>query len=65
VASSAPAIGDYIRAENIPAPAASTRGLDVYLVNHNEYAANRGVQGMLPYVRIIGRDMQPGSSNIE
>ncbi len=65
VASSAPAIGDYIRAENIPAPAASMRGLDVYLVNHNEYAANRGVQGMLPYVRIIGRDMQPGSSNTE
>jgi len=28
--------------------------LDVYLVNHNEYAVNRG---MLPYVRLVGHDM--------
>ena len=25
-----------------------------YLVNHNEYAASRGVQGVMPYVRIVG-----------
>ncbi len=25
-----------------------------YLVNHNEFAANAGMQGMLPYVRIVG-----------
>jgi negative regulator of sigma E activity len=27
-----------------------------YLVNHNEYAASRGVQGVMPYVRIVGHD---------
>jgi sigma-E factor negative regulatory protein RseA len=25
-----------------------------YLVNHNEYAASRSVQGVMPYVRIVG-----------
>ena len=30
------------------------QSLDVYLVNHNEYAVNRG---MLPYVRLVGHDM--------
>ncbi len=25
-----------------------------YLVNHSEYAASRGVQGVMPYVRIVG-----------
>ena len=28
--------------------------LSGYLVNHNEYAASRGVQGVMPYVRIVG-----------
>lgn len=28
--------------------------MDAYLVNHNEYAASRGVQGVMPYVRIVG-----------
>lgn len=27
-----------------------------YLVNHNEYAASHGVQGVMPYVRIVGHD---------
>ena len=27
-----------------------------YLVNHNEYAASRGVQGVMPYVRIVGHE---------
>lgn len=56
---SAPAVDSYIRAENAPRPVAPARGLDVYLVNHNEFAVNRNVQGMLPYVRIVGQDMQP------
>ena len=30
------------------------RRLSGYLVNHNEYAASRGVQGVMPYVRIVG-----------
>lgn len=30
--------------------------LSGYLVNHNEYAASRGVQGVMPYVRIVGFD---------
>ena len=68
VMASSPTIDNYIRAENVPAPAAPSaraRGLDVYLVNHNEYAVNRGVQGMLPYVRIVGQDPQPGGGNTE
>jgi sigma-E factor negative regulatory protein RseA len=65
VVASAPGVNDYIRAGTAPPPVAqrsSARGLDVYLVNHNEYAANRGMQGMLPYVRIVGQDLQPDSS---
>ena len=31
--------------------------LDIYLVNHNEFAVNRGMQGMLPYVHLVGHDM--------
>ena len=30
--------------------------LSGYLMNHNEYAASRGVQGVMPYVRIVGYD---------
>lgn len=30
--------------------------LSGYLVNHNEYAASHGVQGVMPYVRIVGFD---------
>ncbi len=56
---SAPGADNYIRAENAPAPAVPARGLDVYLVNHNEFAVTRGMQGMLPYVRIVGQDQQP------
>lgn len=56
----APTVDSYIRAENAPAPVVPARGLDVYLVNHNEFAVNRGMQGMLPYVRIVGQDVQPG-----
>ena len=33
------------------------QSLDAYLVNHNEFAVNRGMQGMLPYVRLVGHDM--------
>jgi sigma-E factor negative regulatory protein RseA len=28
--------------------------LTPYLVNHNEFSSNRGMQGVLPYVRIVG-----------
>jgi len=30
--------------------------LSGYLVNHSEYAASRAVQGVMPYVRIVGFD---------
>lgn len=30
--------------------------LSGYLVNHSEYAASRGVQGVMPHVRIVGFD---------
>ncbi len=43
--------GDWDRIE----PRVAKR-LDDYLVNHNEFAASRGVQGVMPYVRIVGFD---------
>jgi len=49
--------GTYLRADIPPPPAPLAEGLDVYLVNHNEYAVNRSMQGMLPYVRLVGQDM--------
>jgi sigma-E factor negative regulatory protein RseA len=33
--------------------------LSGYLVNHNEYAASRGVQGVMPYARVVGFDNDP------
>jgi sigma-E factor negative regulatory protein RseA len=69
----APAAGSFIRPENVAnvadvttrvEPAASTRDLDVYLVNHNEYSVNGGMQGMLPYVRIVGQDPQAGNGSL-
>jgi negative regulator of sigma E activity len=38
----------------------AAQGLDVYLVNHNEYAVNRG---MLPYVRLVGHEMNVESKD--
>jgi len=54
---SAPVTQDYLRADVRPLPASSPQApqsLDAYLVNHNEYAVNRG---MLPYVRLVGHEM--------
>ena len=54
---SAPVAQDYLRADIRPLPASSPQApqsLDAYLVNHNEYAVNRG---MLPYVRLVGHEM--------
>ena len=45
-----------------PAPTATPRTnrlnsrLNNYLINYNEYHANSGMQGMLPYVRIVAHD---------
>ena len=56
----APAATDYIRAEGQTVAAApAARDLDAYLVNHNEFVINRGMQGMLPYVRFVGQGTQP------
>jgi sigma-E factor negative regulatory protein RseA len=54
---SAPVAQDYLRADIRPLPASSPpalQSLEAYLVNHNEYAVNRG---MLPYVRLVGHEM--------
>ena len=32
--------------------------LNRYLLNYNEYRTNAGVQGMLPYVRIVAHDVE-------
>jgi len=53
VVASVPAAEDFLRAE-VQAPASAPRSLDAYLVQHNEYAVNRG---MLPYVRLVGHEM--------
>lgn len=61
---SAPSSTDFIRADSTPEPATrphTAKNLDIYLVNHNEYAVNRRMQGMLPYVRIISHDMNRDS----
>ena len=38
----------------------AAQDLNVYLVNHNEYAVNRG---MLPYVRLVGHEMNVESKD--
>ena len=61
---SAPSSSDYIRADTTLEPIIRPRtdkNLDIYLVNHNEYAINRGMQGMLPYVRIVSHEMNRDS----
>jgi sigma-E factor negative regulatory protein RseA len=63
VVASVPPAGDYLRVQDDPGKPVSSpadRKLDIYLVNHNEYAVNRGMQGMLPYVRIVGHEMNHG-----
>jgi anti-sigma factor RsiW len=60
VVASAPPAGDYLRVRDEPGNPSADRKLDMYLVNHNEYAVNRGMQGMLPYVRIVGHEMNHG-----
>jgi sigma-E factor negative regulatory protein RseA len=56
VIAAVPAAADYIRAEGqAPVARSSNRDLEAYLVNHNEFAVNRG---MLPYVRIVGQGEQ-------
>lgn len=44
-----------IRTYKTPTDAQSR--LNRYLVNHNEYRTNTGVQGMLPYVRIVAHEV--------
>jgi sigma-E factor negative regulatory protein RseA len=60
VTASAPPAGDYLRVSDEPGTPSADRKLDIYLVNHNEYAVNRGMQGMLPYMRIVGHEMNHG-----
>jgi sigma-E factor negative regulatory protein RseA len=43
-------------ANNTPNVSGQVNNLDIYLVNHNEFAVNRGMQGMLPYMRLVGHD---------
>jgi hypothetical protein len=58
--SAAPPAGDYLRVSDEVGSPSVDRKLDMYLVNHNEYAVNRGMQGMLPYMRIVGHEMNHG-----
>jgi sigma-E factor negative regulatory protein RseA len=52
-----PAAGPAVAGEVWERQASPVGGrLNGYLVQHNEYAASSGVQGVLPYVRIVGYD---------
>ena len=60
---SAPTHDSYIRAaadDSVPSSEsiAVPQNLEIYLANHSEYAVSRG---MLPYVRLVGHDMNPGN----
>ena len=57
-----PAEDVRVLAEAAPLPVKNpaAQGLDAYLVNHNEYAVNRG---MLPYVRLVGHEMNVESKD--
>jgi sigma-E factor negative regulatory protein RseA len=60
---SAPTHDSYIRAaadDSVQSidPLDVPQDLDIYLANHSEYAVSRG---MLPYVRLVGHDMNPGN----
>jgi sigma-E factor negative regulatory protein RseA len=44
--------------QNYGATADAQTRLNRYLVNHNEYRSNVGVQGMLPYVRIVAHEVE-------
>lgn len=62
---SAPADSDYIRAgdngnQAHDRLARSVENLDEYLVHHNEFTVSRG---MLPYVRLVGADMNTDSKD--
>jgi len=46
------------RTQNYQATADAQSRLNRYLVNHNEYRSNAGVQGMLPYVRIVAHEVE-------
>jgi hypothetical protein len=60
---SAPTHDSYIRAaadDSVQSidPLDVPQDLDIYLANHSEYAVSRGI---LPYVRLVGHDMNPGN----
>lgn len=47
-----------IRPDQIRSPVDAESRLNRYLVNYNEYRTNAGVQGMLPYVRIVAHEVE-------
>jgi len=59
VVASVPADNTYIRANDgtrLASKPRDNRRLGVYLANHNEYAINRSMRGILPYVHIVGHN---------
>ena len=60
VIAAGPTNQDYVRVQQPSIPKVQSRmgkKLDIYMVNHNEFAVSRGMQGMLPYVRIVGNEV--------
>ncbi|MDH5571833.1 MAG: sigma-E factor negative regulatory protein [Gammaproteobacteria bacterium] len=52
--SSSSSISSNVSLQNLMANQATSAKLNSYLVNHNEYAVSTKMQGMLPYMRIVG-----------
>lgn len=55
---SANTTGPENKAQDYLAPIDAESRLNRYLVNYNEYRNNVGVQGMLPYVRIVTHEVE-------
>jgi len=65
VLASAGVTDSYIRAAADDAvqsgePGKGAQNLEIYLANHSEYAVSRGI---LPYVRLVGHDMNPDNKD--
>lgn len=56
IETSRPAMPAVSAAAQQPVQSRMNPRLNNYLINYNEYHANAGMQGMLPYVRIVAHD---------
>jgi sigma-E factor negative regulatory protein RseA len=54
----APSPNEYVRiVKQEPANKRGSEELDAYLVNHNELSSTSGIQGTLPYARVVSHEV--------